>query len=102
MFITCGLAATTSRHTACSFGFGLRAEGSRAIKQTELIMCQCGAQTLVHFPAGNHGTDDGGPLGLRRAFQPCEQCEEEGEADTDKQTHSSLGLESAYGCWVLL
>lgn len=31
--------------TACSFCFGLRAEGFGAVRQTELLMCQCGSQT---------------------------------------------------------
>lgn len=91
-----------SHRTACSFCFGLRAEGFRPIKQTELLMCQCGSQTLVHFPTGNHGTDDEDHWGLQQAFQPCEQCEKGGEMYTDRQTDSSLGLKSAYGCWVLL
>lgn len=42
-----------SHRMACSFCFGLTAKGFWPIKQTELLMCQCGSQTLVHFPAGD-------------------------------------------------
>lgn len=44
--------------TACSFCFGLRAEGFRAVGQTELLMCQCGSQTGLPFLPDSHGTDD--------------------------------------------
>lgn len=73
----------SSHRTACSFCFGLRAEGFRPIKQTELLMCQCGSQT---GPVSGRESWDRwwGPLGLHQAFQSCEQCRRHGERDRQK------------------
>lgn len=58
-----------SHSTACSFCFGLRAEGLRPIKQTELLMCQYGSHTLVSLPAGNHETNGGDRRGSAEDFR---------------------------------
>lgn len=58
-----------SHSTACSFCFGLRAEGLRPIKQTELLMCQYGSHSLVSLPAGNRETNGGDRRGSAEDFR---------------------------------
>lgn len=83
VFITCHC-------TACSFCFGLRAEGSRPIKQTEVLMCQCGSQTLVYFPDGEQETNGGSIEHFSHV------------SNVKDRKAAAWVLVSAYGCWVLL
>lgn len=64
--------------TACSFCFGLRAEGFRAVGQTELLMRQCGSQTGPPFLPDSHGTDDEYRWGSIKHSSHVSNVEEEG------------------------